>query len=425
MAPRVDKSRTVDESRGSFDRSGSAVRREPQGLDSGRVTSRSPVQRVPDRSASNIVPRKARVDEASRGGIAFHRGDRDSRFSSPRRDSYLRWGRDRHWNEPRYRPGHGRHGYHYYPRHGYRSCYAGYFYSYPRLYPLYPYRYYGASLFYDPYAYGGYYDRGYSVVTYDTMPATYTTYNTTVYETAPVESNAQSYGNPGAVQSYAPSYQEAPPAYSTPAPAPSAQTYTQPSGDATLTPPSAVPEAQAPAEPEYQEPEAVRQGHQHFGKGEYKEAQAAFLRGVLADSRDAYARLFYGMAGVAVGDYAAAAASVRSALELAPDLIEQPIDLRQFFRDADTVKAHLDGLTDWLQTRSGESESRLTLAYLLFATGDAEGADRELSRLDTGSTVDQLANRLRESIAQVKAAMSQPPPSDATKPPAQVAPAIP
>ena len=450
VAPRPDKARAGSESRGFVDRSAPAISRGSTGPNTDRVTTRTPLQRIPERSAANRVPSKGRRDDSLRGGVAFGGDDRVARLSPARRDSYQRWGRDHQWNGDGHRGGHGRYygrydngyrpypryGYrscyggngYSYPRHGYRSCYGGYAYSYPRLYHTYPSGYYGASLFYDPYWDGGY-GGGYNVVTYDTTPATYTTYNSTVYGTSPVEGYPQTYAAPSSAQGYAPSYQESPSAFSVPEPvqAPT-QTYSAPQAeDATLTPPSTVQEAQGSSEPDYKEPEAVREGHQHFGKGEYKDAQAAFLRGVLADGRDAYARLFYGMASVAVGDYSAAAAAVRSALELAPDMIAQPIDLRQFYGDAATMESHVQGLSGWLQSRPGEVEARLTLAYLLFATGNADGADHELSRVEAGSKDEDLVKQLRDSIAQVKADMSRQPSSTGAQPGSAVpaAPAIP
>lgn len=280
----------------------------------------------------------------------------------------------------------------------------------------------GFSSYYGGY-YGGYYDDyyggygGYSTV-YDTTPATsYTTYNnTTVYESAPVQGYTQSYANPDPVQYNEQSYAHSPNVISTPQ-EPS-QTYTaepQPTNDATLSPPASVQETQEGAAQEYKEPEAVREGHQHFGKGEFKDAQAAFQRGVLADGKDPFARLFYGMASVAVGNYITAATSVRAALELAPDLITEPIDLRQFYASAEMLQSQLDGLRSWLQGRPGEVEGQLLLAYLLFATGDADGADAALSTLQSGSPVDPLVNQLRNSIVQVKENMKKSAPT-ATQP---------
>lgn len=411
------------------------------------------MQRVPQSGANQVVPQKSRMGESDRGGLRFDGRDSASRSASSRGDSYSRFGRDRRWD------GDGRHGgydshygsyyghgyghHHGYARHYYRPCYRGYRYGYgygyPYWYRSYPYAYFGVGLAYNPYwggsYYGGYYDGyyggyagGYSVVTYDTAPTpTYTTYNnTTVYESAPAQGYTQSYANPDPVQYNEQSYVPSPNVISSPqAPSETYAAEPQPANDATLTPPSSVQETQAAPQQEYKEPESIREGHQHFGKGEFKDAQAAFLRAVLADGRDPFARLFYGMAGVAVGDYTTAATSVRYALEIAPDLLDEPIDLRQFYANAETLKSHLDGLTGWLQSRSDNVESRLMLAYLLFATGDVDRADAEVSQLGSGSAVDSMVQRLKTSIANVKSQMSRAAPAGNQSQPQTPAPAIP
>ncbi len=416
------------------------------------------MQRVPQSGANQVVPQKGRMGESDRGGLRFDGRDGASRSSSSRGDSYSRFGRDRQWDGDRrhgghdshygsyYGHGHGHghgHGYHHgYAKHYYRPCYRGYRYGYGYGYP-YWYRsaYIGIGLAYDPYWGGGYYGGydsyygsyggyggGYSVVSYETTPTpTYTTYNnTTVYESVPAQGYTQSYVNPDPVQYNEQSYVQSPNVISSPqAPSETYAAEPQPTSDATLTPPSSVQETQAAPQQEYKEPEAIREGHQHFGKGEFKDAQAAFLRGVLADGKDPFARLFYGMASVAVGDYTTAATSVRFALETAPDLIDEPIDLRQFYANAETLKSHLDGLTSWLQSRPDNVESRLMLAYLLFATGDADTADAELSRMDSGSAVDAQVRQLKSSIAKVKAQMSKAAPAGNQSQPQTPAPAIP
>lgn len=437
VTPRTDKSRASISPRGTASRTAPAIRVQPQGSNAGRVISKDSLQRVPDRNAGNTVPFKGRGDNQGRSAQRFDgRGD-DSRTSYSRGDSYSRSGRDHYGNSHGYRRSYGHSGYNNHHRHGgygyhrpyarhyYRPCYSGYVYRYPRLYRSYPY-YFGVGLGFNSYYGGGYYGGyyggygdyyggyggygGYSTVTYDTTPApSYTTYNnTTVYESAPVQGYTQSYANPDPVQYNEQSYVQSPNVISTPQ-APS-QTYSaesQPGNDATLSSPSSVQETQEAAAQEYREPEAIKEGHQHFGKGEFKDAQAAFLRGVLADGKDPFARLFYGMAGVAVGDYITAATSVRAALELAPDLIAEPIDLRQFYANAEMLQSQLDGLRGWLQGRSGDVEAQLMLAYLLFATGDADGADAALYAVQSGSAVDPLVNQLRNSIVQVKENISK------------------
>lgn len=435
VSPRTDKARPASEARGNFDRSAVPAPRGAQGFAPGRAIPRTPLTRTPERSSGTIVPFKDRGDGPARGTNRFDGADRVAPLSPARRDSYSRWGRDHQWSDSRHHDGHrsyyGRYHdrgpscYRPYARSCYRPCYGGYTYWYPRLYrSCYPYTYgyFGTSLFFDPYwnpGYYGTYGGGYSVVTYDTTPpVSYTYNNTTVYESAPAQTYAPA---------YTPSYEYGDaPQYRAPSEENAPASIAQPQGPDRTPPaePSATREevSPAPSGTEYQEPAAVREGHQHFGKGEFKEAQSTFLRALLADSGDAYARLFYAMSGMAVGDYAAAAAALRSALELAPDLIESPIDLRQFYRDAATLRSHVEGLGGWLQNRSGEPEARLLLAYTLFATGDPYGAEAELSRIESGSLVDHLVKPLREALNRVKAMTT---PRTPVAPAAEAEPALP
>ena len=125
------------------------------------------------------------------------------------------------------------------------------------------------------------------------------------------------------------------------------------------------------------------------------------MHAVLADDEDGYAKLFYGLANFAAGDYGAAATAFRRALQTAPDLIDDPIDLRTFYQDESTLAAQLTRLSEFANARPGDQETRFLLGYLYFATGDPEKALTALRRVSDAVPADSLTAFVRDAATRV------------------------
>lgn len=145
----------------------------------------------------------------------------------------------------------------------------------------------------------------------------------------------------------------------------------------------------------------VELGNTAFAAERYDEARHLYMRAVLADDDDGYAKLFYGLANFALGDYGAAATAVRRALQSIPDLIEDPIDLRVLYTDELVVQAHLARLKQLVETRPGDREARFLLGYLYYATGAPVQAQTVLQSLAGLSAEDELVAFVSDAVTRV------------------------
>jgi len=271
-------------------------------------------------------------------------------------------------------------GYSYPGRHQYRPDYGryrpGHYYHghRPLCYPRYRYPYYGYGYGYGYYPAFGY-GLGYS----------------TVYLSEPYV--AQSY--------YSPEYVES--AY---VPAESATT------DQYIAPPTqaAPPPQSAPAQPvednadAYQTLDPVEQqrtivgdANTAFAAGRYEEARGLYIRAVLTDERDGYAKVLYAWANFALGDFDTAAASLRRSLWTTTDLVDYPMDLRTLYSDPSALTLQTERLERFVAENPANSESALVLAYLYYSIGEADRAAGMFGRLAVQDADDTLAAQLRDA----------------------------
>ncbi|UCE58317.1 MAG: tetratricopeptide repeat protein [Phycisphaerales bacterium] len=229
---------------------------------------------------------------------------------------------------------------------------------------------------YDPFYRWPYYDTHYSQVSiynYDYEPLTSTIPEQTVVYTESAPSTV-----PAVVQAY---------------PATPAQ-----QADTIVEEPQDVATVEPPAE---EGTSWVELGNTAFMAGRYDEARHLYMRAILGDGEDGFAKLFYGLANFARGDYGAAVTAIRRGLEDVPELIDNPIDLRAFYADEITLDAQLAALTTLVETHAGDREARFLLGYLLYATGKPDKAAETLEPIaDTGST-DIMAVFVRDAALRV------------------------
>jgi len=256
-----------------------------------------------------------------------------------------------------YRPGH------YY--HGYRSCYyPGYAYSSP----FFGYSYSTVYLA-DPYVVRVY-DRTEPTVYYDDSPSAYRiSTSETVTQAPPLPAS------PAGQQMPSEDYQQLPSA-----------------------PQNTI----------------VVEGNAAFAAGRYEDARRSFIRAVLADERDGYAKVLYAWASFALGDFDVAAAALRRALLTTSDLITYPMDLRTLYSDPAPLSGQIDALFRFNAEHPANRESGLLLGYLFYSIGEADRAASILNGLADSDRTDTMMALIRDSA--VRAARGPTPPSRREEP---------
>jgi len=156
---------------------------------------------------------------------------------------------------------------------------------------------------------------------------------------------------------------------------------------------------------------SVDEGNAAFAAGRYEEAGRFYVRAVMADERDGYAKMLYAWANFALGDYEVAAASLRRALLTTPDLVDYPLDLRTLYPDRAVLDRHADALMRFIAEHPQHREAQLLWGYLLYSIGQAEPAASVFTSLAGTDQNDTLSSLLRD--AAVRNARSTTPPPDA------------
>lgn len=159
-----------------------------------------------------------------------------------------------------------------------------------------------------------------------------------------------------------------------------------------------------------QTPTSVDEGNAAFAAGRYEDASRLYVRAVMTDERDGYAKTLYAWANFALGDYEAASAAIRRALLTTPDLVDYPLDLRTLYPDRAVLDRHSDALMRFLADHPQHREAQLLWGYLLYSIGQAEPAASVFTALAGADQNDTLLSLLRDAAVR-NARGSSPPPA--------------
>jgi len=280
--------------------------------------------------------------------------------------------------------------------------------------------YYGLSLYpaygYDDYGYGSYgyddYANVDNITIYNSYPQAETRDSRTVIIEEPVETTLLTEGSADAAGGVV--YEEStagPDGVATPQEALAGEAALPPDA---ITPTPAGPLAQAAEHSAPNEPTLVDLGNAAFNVGAYRDAIRYYTAAVLSDDSDGFARLFYGLAQFAMGDYDLAVVAFRRALALEPSLITEPIDLRSIYADAKTFERHRARLLKHVSLNSDEYESMFLAGYVYFATaepGNALAMFRSVLELKAG---DALTIKLRDTAVRILSKLPPAPKSPQT-----------
>lgn len=189
--------------------------------------------------------------------------------------------------------------------------------------------------------------------------------------------------------------------------APPGNAYTQPT-----SPPQAPP---VPPVEQYQPLEGttarsvVSEGNTAFNAGRFEEARRLYIRAVLADERDGYAKMLYAWANFAMGDFTVSASAIRRALLTTSDLIDYPMDLRTLYGDRDLLTAQTDALQRHSIEHGDDAEAQLVLAYLYYSVGEADRAARIFEGLAQRDPADTLVPLVRDAATRASRGQTPPP----------------
>jgi Flp pilus assembly protein TadD len=142
---------------------------------------------------------------------------------------------------------------------------------------------------------------------------------------------------------------------------------------------------------------AVGEGNSAFAAGRYGDARRAYVRAVLLDENDGTAKLLYGLATFAEGDFGLAATAVRRALATTPDLIDYPFNIVALYGNGVRFNNQLDALSRHVGSNPENRDAVLLLGYLQFASGGAAEAQAVFAALADADPTDSLVVFLRDA----------------------------
>ncbi len=180
--------------------------------------------------------------------------------------------------------------------------------------------------------------------------------------------------------------------------------YVEPAGTTVVEPDVGTPEPEGvptEAEQESEAPALVGQGNDAFAAGLFEDARQLYARAMLADNDDGFAKLFYCLGNFATGDYEIAVSALRAALLEAPELIDNPIDLRPIYANADVLATHMAGLSVQVAEHPDNPGLAFLLGYLRYATGEPRQAIEILQPLAGAESDDTLAVLVRDAATRV------------------------
>ena len=140
----------------------------------------------------------------------------------------------------------------------------------------------------------------------------------------------------------------------------------------------------------------LNRGLDHFHKGEYQQAAAAFKLAADTHHGDPAARIYAGHTLFAVGQYQQAITYLRRAFELQPKIALLDYDVRDDYPQNEDFNKHLAALDAAIKQSPNDTNRLLLLGYVRYYTGQRDKAYALLARADKINRGDGLAQRLME-----------------------------
>jgi len=120
----------------------------------------------------------------------------------------------------------------------------------------------------------------------------------------------------------------------------------------------------------------ISDGTQAFHDGNYAQAANLLGRAAAADPRNADARLAFGVAEFALGDYRQAAAAIRQGVQSSPEVVNTAMDLRENYGNADDFNRQFERLAQRVQSEPGDGDAMLVLGFVYHFAGDRTDSEQ-------------------------------------------------
>jgi len=143
---------------------------------------------------------------------------------------------------------------------------------------------------------------------------------------------------------------------------------------------------------------AVGRGDAAFHRGAYAEAREHYLRATVALPDEAGPHIAHGLACFSLGDYAAAARSLRTGFDRAPNLAYAEIDLRDLFGKPSDFERQVRSLDEHLAKRTNHAEAWFVKGFVSHYTGKDAAAGSAFQKYRTLVSEDLLADRFIDRI---------------------------
>ncbi len=143
---------------------------------------------------------------------------------------------------------------------------------------------------------------------------------------------------------------------------------------------------------------AVGRGDAAFHRAAYADAREHYLRATVALPDEAGPHIAHGLACFALGDYAAAARSLRTGFDRAPDLAQAEIDLRDLYGKPSDFERQVRSLDEHLIARPNHAEAWFVKGFVCHYTGKDAAARSGFQRYRTLVSEDLLADAFIDRV---------------------------
>ena len=136
-----------------------------------------------------------------------------------------------------------------------------------------------------------------------------------------------------------------------------------------------------PSVPAAQLERMISDGTRLFHDGDYQQAANLFGRAAAADPRNADARLAYGMAEFALGDYRLAAAAIRQGVQNSPEVVNTAMDLRDNYGKVSDFDQQFERLAQRVESEPGDGDAMLVLGFVYHFVGDRTDSEQVFQQI--------------------------------------------
>lgn len=140
----------------------------------------------------------------------------------------------------------------------------------------------------------------------------------------------------------------------------------------------------------------LKRGLEHFHKGDYQQAAAAFKLAADTHHGDPASRIYAGHTLFAVGRYQQAVTYLHRAFELQPKIALLDYDVRDDYPKNEDFDKHLAALEAAVKKAPNDTNRLLILGYVRYYAGQRDKAHAPLAQADRINRGDSLAQRLME-----------------------------